>query len=546
MAHKNSFTKRLKSVIFDDLLKEMTQKVITGPISEQDDSKSESQGGSTANKFVFDKSEFAIDALFIPLTESMKQVLRKEPNTRNLSEVSILKPMAEQLEEAHMHFQYAKEALCQVMQLTHLSVGQSLLPAEGRQACFYFIVSGLIEVIDGKSEAEIKGHSSYFSYRLEPGNYIGLFSVDGRDKPVPEWILAVKESILVKVRRSDFESAINSEKHRDIKLKCEYMTKCSLVGLTQEDLMLTAESMASEEFLSERVLLTQGQVSKHIFFIVSGRCAVLRLLKIRGETMMVRCMELSEGDFFGESYFLHKKPSRYTYLSQGVVRCFMLNYSDQGELPAHLREQVMRSSPVYPSDSVVAKKALSFCRWNDYKESVLNSAINKSVRLRQSRFHFGPPPSRRQPELVPNSSKIDLQKDLSLSEVSDPVMDIHSPSNSQRQPSLPAILQTIPGTSLIAKTPDDTRNAAEIVREMEEEHAKWSHKYAVTAREAEDLKHKLTHLRRSRSLKNRPRCDNTLDGVSSGEHLLPKIESDINLISQQSNSSMLSSSNEQV
>ena len=505
MAHKNSFTKRLKSVIFDDL-KEVTQKVITGPIAGLNESKSESQGGSAPNKLVFDKSEFAIDALFIPLTESMRQVLRQEPNTRSISEVSVLKPIAEQLEEAHMHFQYAKEALCQVMQLTHLSVGQSLLPAEGRQACFYFVVSGLVEIVDGKSEAEGKGHSSYFSYKLEPGSYIGLFSVDGRDRPVPEWILAVKESILVKVRRSDFESAINSEKHRDIKLKCEFMSSCRLTGLAQEDLMLTAESMTSKEFLSDRVLLTQGQVSKHIFFIASGRCAVLRLLRIRGETMMVRFTELSEGDFFGESHFLHKLPSRYTYLSKGVVRCFMLNCSDQGSLPAHLREQVMRSAPVYPSDPVIAKKALSFCRWNDYKESVLVSAIKDSVRLKHSRLNFSPSAPRRRPGLVPVSSKIDLQKELSLSEIIDPVTEINSPYSSERQPSLPAILQTIPGTSLIAKTPDDTRDAAEIVREMEEEHAKWSHKYSATAREAEDLKRQLTHLRRRRSLKNRLSC----------------------------------------
>ena len=546
MAHKNSLTMRLKSVIFDDLLKEMTQKVITGPVAALNESKYESQSGTAPNKLVFDKSNFAIDALFIPLTESMRHVLRKEPNTRSLSELSILKPIAEQLEEAHMHFQYAKEALCQVMQLTYLSVGQSLLPAEGRQACFYFICSGLVEVIDGESDAEGKGHSSYFSYNLEPGNYIGLFSVDGRDKPVPEWILAVKESILVKVRRSDFEAAINSEKHRDVKLKCEFMSRCRLVGLTQEDLMLTAESMTSEEFLSERVLLTQGHVSNHIFFIMSGRCAVMRLLKIRGENMMVRCMELSEGDFFGESYFLYKKPSRYTYISQGLVRCFLLNYSEQGSLPQHLREQVMRSAPVYPSDSVVARKALSFCRWSDYKESVLISAINDSVRLKHSRLSFGSSPSSRHSNRLAVSSKIDLQKELSLSEVSDPITELDRPINSARQPSLPAILQTIPGTSLTAKTPDDTRDAAQIVREMEEEHAKWSHKYAATAREAEDLKHRLTHLRRSRSLKSRLLSARNELNISPEEHVLPKIESDIHLVSQQSNSSMLSSSNEQV
>ncbi|KAI6657606.1 hypothetical protein LOD99_349 [Oopsacas minuta] len=455
----------------------------------------------------------------------MRDVLRKEPNKRSLSDISIVRPIADQLEEAHQQFQYAKEALCQVMQLAHLSTGQSLLPAEGRQACFYFIVSGLVEVFDEKNHAEGIGHSNYFTYRLEPGDYIGLFSVDGRVKPIPECILALKESILVKVRRSDFEQAIESEKRKDFNRKCDFMSKCRLLGLTQEELMLTAESMASEEFLSDRVLLTQGHVSKHIFFIVSGRCSVLRLLKIRGEKMMVRCMELSEGDYFGESYFLYKKPSQYTYLSQGVVKCFMLSYSDPGSLPSRLRELVLRSAPVYSSDSVLASKALSYCKWSDYKESVLTTAVNDSVRLKISKLNFSP--SRRQPDLIATGSKIDLQKELSLSEVIDPITE--QSHGSARQPSLPAILQSVSGKSLIARTPNDTRNAAEIVRDMEEEHAKWSHRYDVTALEAEELKRRLTNMRRTRSLKNR---------VSSVVQVLPKIESDTHLISQQSNTSV--------
>ena len=536
--------RRMKSVIMDGLIKELTQRVIMGPVSVN---KSEQVSSPTSNKPVFDKSEFSLDALFIPLTESMKSVLNKEPNTRTPSDLFTVRPIAEQLEESHLHFQYAKQALCQVMQLTRLSKGQNLLPAEGKQACFYFIVSGLVEVSDGKNAEEKRGHSKYFTYRLEPGNYIGLVSVDGRDKPMPEWILAVKPSSLVKVRRSDFDTAIECEKQKDLKAKFEFVKRSRLVGLSERDQQVISESMACEEFLSERVLLTQGHVPNHIFFVASGRCAVLRLLKIRGENMVIRCMEVSEGDFFGEENFLYKQPSRYTYLSIGVVKCFLLNCTDTGELPS-LREQVLRSALLYPSDTEVAGRALDYCRWSDYKESVLSDAVNESSRSKYSRVYYSPSPSRRLPDIVPPGSKIDLQTRLSETEVRDPVSEAERQRKEfKRQPSLPAILQSTSGKRLQSKVPSDTRDAGEIVRDMEREHAEWSQRYAVTAREAEELKLRLVRMKRLQSLKLRARGDRVkTDKISLGHTVLPQIASETNLADHSHATSSSSSNNEQI
>ena len=497
----------------DDVIKDMTQRV-TNTIR----SLSESFGGATQSTLapVFDKSDFSVNALFIPLTWRMRAVLGKEINKRTLSETAVVRPIAQQLGEAHLQLQYAKEALCQVMQLTELTAGASLSPPANRQEYFYFIVSGLIEV--GDEEGDLR-------YKLEPGSYIGLLSAEGTVKPTPELITAVSDSILVKVRSSDFKSAIENEKQKDLKDRHEYLSKCRLVGLTPDELTQTAKSMSCGEFLSDRVLLTQGHASKHIFFIVAGRCSVMRLLKIRGERMMVRCMQLSEGDYFGESYFLYKKASHYTYLSQGVVRCYKLSYSEPGSLPSRMRELVMRCVPVYPSDSVLAQKALSFCRWSCYKETVLTSALNDSVRSKLSKLNFSPSPSRRQPDLVPIGSKIDLQRELSVSEISDPVPE-YSRRASSRKPTIPTIV--LPPV----RSPAEVRGAEDIVKDLEEERI-------ATALQAEELKRRLTHFRRSRSLKNR-----RFSVDKSTEQILPKIESDTHLISQQSSSSVYVSGSE--
>ena len=499
-------------------MKDMTQRV-TNTLK----SLSESFGGGTQGTPapVFDKSDFSVDALFIPLTWRMRAVLEKEINRRTVSESAVVRPIAEQLTEAHLQLQYAKEALCQVMQLTELTAGESMSPPANRQEYFYFIVSGLVEVGD---EVEGVGEVGHLRHRLEPGSYIGLLSAEGTVKSTPELIAAVSDSILVKVRSSDYEAAIENEKQKDLKNKHEYMSRCRLVGLTPDELIQTAKSMSCGEFLSDRVILTQGHVSKHIFFIVAGRCSVMRLLKIRGEQLMVRCMQLSEGDYFGESYFLYKKASHYTYLSQGLVKCYKLSYSEPGSLPSRMRELVMRCAPVYPSDSVLAQKALSFCRWSCYKETVLTSALNDSVRSKLSKLNFSPSPSRRQADLVPIGSKIDLQRELSVSEISDPITE-YSRRASIRKPSTPTKLPTV-------RSPAEVRGAEDIVRDLEEERI-------TTALQADELKRRLSHFRRSRSLKNRK-----FSAVKSSEQILPKIESDTHLISQQSSSSVYVSGSE--
>ena len=495
----------------DDVTKDMTQRVTNTLRSLSEGFVGGTQGTQAP---VFDKSDFSVDALFIPLTWRMRYVLGKKINERTHSETAVVRPIAEQLTESHLQLQYVKEALCQVMQLTELTAGESLSPLANRLEYFYFIVSGLVEV------GEEAGH---LRYRLEPGSFIGLLSAEGRVKPTPELITAVSDTILVKVRSSDYKAVIENEKQRDLKNKHEYMRKCRLMGLTPEELRQTAKAMSCGEFLSDRVLLTQGHVSKHIFFIVAGRCSVMRLLKIRGEQMMVRCMQLSEGDYFGESYFLYKKASHYTYLSQGVVKCYKLSYSESGSLPSRMRELVMRCAPVYPSDSVLAQKALSFCKWSCYKEIVLTSALNDSVRSKLSKLNFSPSPSRRQADYVPIGSKIDLLRELSVSEISDPISE-YSRNVSNRKPSIPTILPHVTSPAEVS--------TEDIVRGLEEERI-------ATALQADELKRRLTHFRKIKSLKNR-----RFSVVINSEQILPKIESEISLVSHPSNSSVCVSGSE--
>lgn len=286
---------------------------------------------------VFNKRLFKAQAGIV-LTDKILDILQR-PSTaqRSTNELHAIKPVVSALKDIHKGLQFIKEALGHVVTYEKVEADVEICKKQ-EESCLscYYILSGSVEVkyainndVSG-AHTTAKANDCEINYTHVAGEYLGLVSGDGRefDYPPPDNIRTMEVTEFLRVDRERFHSAIKRVQNRYVQEIRVFIEEVSaLKALPKEEKNKLVALMARQEYPAGKVIINQGDLPEHLFFVAKGRCQYYRSILIDevNREELVKLGQIEKGEFFGESTLLDSSPCFCSVASIGPVTCFLVN-----------------------------------------------------------------------------------------------------------------------------------------------------------------------------------------------------------------------------
>ncbi|KAK3735054.1 hypothetical protein QZH41_001732 [Actinostola sp. cb2023] len=277
---------------------------------------------------VFNKRVFKAQAGIV-LTEDILKILNRPlKQERSQSELHKLKSVVNGLKEIHKGFQFVKDALSFVVGYERIEphVKIKRQPTESGLSCYYILTGSIeakyslnnsdsdqerkgrktgIDSLRGKSKDSTSNQSDdcIITYTHIAGDYLGLVSGDGEeyDLPPPQSIKTLEICEFLRIDRNKFHQAVRAVHSQYVQEVEQFINSESILRyLPEKERERLVPLMAKQEYGAGKVIVNQGAVPDHIFFI-------------------------GKGEVFGESSVLGGSPSFCSVTSMGQVMCFLIN-----------------------------------------------------------------------------------------------------------------------------------------------------------------------------------------------------------------------------
>ncbi|XP_032219235.2 uncharacterized protein LOC5518697 isoform X2 [Nematostella vectensis] len=292
---------------------------------------------------VFNKRLFKAQAGIL-LSEEILRILRRSPQEeRSLSELSKLKAVVNGLKEIHKDLQYIKDALGYAINYEKVESGKTVTKQHSEKvlSCYY-VLSGSVEAqysidydeedIRGKiAGKDAQGNSiCEINYTHVAGDYMGLVSADGPqyDLPPPDSMRTIETCEFIRIDRETFHKSVKKVQNRYVQEIEMFLEESEILRkLPAEERAVLVPLMAKQEYSAGKVIINQGEIPEHVFFVGKGRCHFFRRVYIQEARRqeLVKLGLIEKGSFFGESTVLGGSPCFCSVASIGPVTCYLVN-----------------------------------------------------------------------------------------------------------------------------------------------------------------------------------------------------------------------------
>jgi len=294
--------------------------------------------------------------------EKLATVLRKQPKDRTADDIDDILTIVED-NEFLKQFKNSKalRELCRYMMLQHFNARDTIFEQDAEGDCFYIIYSGRVSVyVNEKVVAE-----------LNKGKYFGELSLIFGDKRSAT-IMAVEPSDLIVLDKMMYDKVIKSLQMDQIANITEFFEFFPLFhDLDRKYLLKIATKVIYKTLPTNTIIIRQGDFSKSIYFIKTGKVKLLKKIDFRTEGIsdMENCIkdpddedydkgevesklleidELGIGDCFGDYSLIRKEPIQHSVVTYIPTEIFILDQHDFSDLDDRIKEEFEAYQKEYP------------------------------------------------------------------------------------------------------------------------------------------------------------------------------------------------------
>ena len=346
--------------------------------------------------------------------EDMAEVLSKSPKDRTRDDLRLLQGATEgvkffrSLNDPAVHIE-----LCRSMTVKRTATDFEVFRQGDLGTTFYVIVSGAVKIYiqDGK-EME----PGICVCVLEDGDSFGELALLGNGKRAATAVTAMPTTFLL-VEKDSYDESLAQVKQAELHTRMEFLRRVFLfTDWSDAELERLAKVVTLKKYEKNTTIIRQSTSTDHMYFIISGKCRVIKQMKIsthlheklassrsmmvaqaggpmgdgpsasmrslsmREEGPLLELCELIPFQFFGERALLAGKKGEHTssVVSSTNVECLLLSKYDFHKHINKRTQDFMQTyaDKFYFDEDRIRRTIQSGHKWEAYKQGLVREVMS--------------------------------------------------------------------------------------------------------------------------------------------------------------------------